>query len=73
VLVANDGSGDAVMTANMDMTVKGGLLVSRNSSSVVTTSPLKTKTTLTVKTPFESLVKLQSLVVRGAAFGSARR
>ena len=70
VLVTNDGSADAVMTANMDVTVKGGLLVSRNSSGVVTTSPLKTKTTLSVNTPFDSLVKLQSLVVRWVALSA---
>ncbi len=37
VLVANDGSGDAVMTANMDMTVTGGAVVRVQTASGIQT------------------------------------
>lgn len=64
ILVTNDKEQTPVLVGNMDLTVSDGRLVSRNSSSVLTTSTLQTPGTITGKTPFEKLVALQNLVVR---------
>ncbi|GLC67858.1 Vitelline membrane outer layer protein 1 [Pleodorina starrii] len=62
VLVTNDREQTPVQVANIDMTVVGGRLVTRDSSSVVMTSTLQTPGHITTKTSFEKLLSLQNLV-----------
>lgn len=65
VLVTNDRRQIPVMVGNMDITVDArGMLVSRENSTVVTTSTMQAHGSVTTTTPFDKLLAIQNLVVR---------
>ncbi|GLI60550.1 hypothetical protein VaNZ11_002707 [Volvox africanus] len=63
ILVTNDKEQAPVLVANLDLTISGTKLVSRDSSEVVATSTIRTPGLLTTGTAFDKLVTLQNLVL----------
>ncbi|KXZ55165.1 hypothetical protein GPECTOR_3g312 [Gonium pectorale] len=62
LLVTNDKARMPVMLANLEMTVGGGKLLTRDSMSPVTTSVVQSRGGVNVNTTFDKLLSMQSLV-----------